>query len=163
MRTKLAAVLALVAVAVAATAVSAQGREEALPGIPAYAQGFERWTKINSKPIPPRAEGDAHLGLKNIYVNRPRSALVRGGKQRFPYPNGAIVVKAAKRPGKSFIGLVAIMRKIRGSDRAHGDWQFVEYTREARSARFREIASDAVCWSCHVGARKTDWAFTTFR
>jgi len=163
MRSKFALVLALVAVAAASGAAGARERGEALPGIPAYAQGFQSWTKINPRPIPPRRSGDAHLGTKNVYVNRPRSALVRAGKQRFPYPNGAIVVKSAKRPNKGFIGLVAIMRKLKGSDRAHGDWEFVEYTRESANARFREIASDAVCWSCHAGAKKSDWVFTVLK
>lgn len=163
MRAGLALAVPVVVVAAAVAAVTAQGRGEALPGLPTYVQGFTSWTKINSKAIPPQASGDAHLGVKNVYVNQTKTKLASGGKQRFPYPNGSIVVKAAKRPGTSYIGLVAIMRKVKGSDAAHGDWKFVEYTRSSATGRFTQIASGAVCWGCHVGAKKTDWVFTTFR
>jgi hypothetical protein len=63
------------------------------------------------------------------------------------------VVKEAVRPGADFIGLIAVMRKRRGADPEHNDWVFVEFTREAESARFGEIGSGSVCWSCHVGAQ----------
>jgi hypothetical protein len=54
------------------------------------------------------------------------------------------------------------MRKERGLDPAHNDWQFVEYTRERAGERFTETASDAVCWNCHMGAQQTDyvWIYT---
>ena len=55
------------------------------------------------------------------------------------------------------------MRKVKGADPAHNDWRFVEYTRSSASARFSQIASAAVCWTCHAGAKKTDYVFTTFR
>jgi hypothetical protein len=163
MRPHVAALVVLAVLVAASSSAGALERSVALPGIPAYAQDFRSWTKINRRPIPPRESGDPHLGTKNVYVNRPRSVLLRAGKQRFPYPNGTIVVKSARRPTKPFIGLVAIMRKVKGSDGAHGDWKFVEYTRESANARFRPIAADGVCWSCHVGARKSDWVFTVFK
>jgi len=159
---KLALVLAAALVAGAFAVVSAQGREEALPGLPKDVQGFQSWTKINAKPIPPR-DSDPHFGVKNVYVNKARVKLAPGGKQRFPYPSGSIVVKSATRPGQSFISLVAIMRKVKGADPAHNDWRFVEYTRSSAAARFSQIASGAVCWTCHAGAKKTDYVFTTFR
>jgi len=162
MGSKLALGIAAALAAVPLAAVSAQGRGDALPGLPKDAQGFQSWTRINVKPIPPR-DSDPHFGVKNVYVNRARTKLAPSGKQRFPYPNGSIVVKSAKRPGQSFVSLVAIMRKVKGADPAHGDWRFVEYTRASATARFREIASGAVCWTCHAGAKKTDYVFTTFR
>ena len=51
------------------------------------------------------------------------------------------------------------MRKERGADPEHDDWIFVEYTRAAAGDRFGEVASGAVCWSCHVGAQ-LDYVFT---
>ena len=108
--------------------------------------------KLNDAPIPPR-EADPHLGTKNVYASKDRRP-----NGRFPY--GTIVVKDANRPGKGFTGLIAIMRKERGADQAHNDLVFVEYTREARSERFREIASGAVCWTCHMGALDSDYVFT---
>jgi hypothetical protein len=126
----------------------------ALRGLPGYTAGYRSWLKLNRKPIPPRAGGDAHLGTKNVYASKRR----RDG--RFPY--GTILVKEAVRPGKDFLGLIAVMRKRRGSDPAHNDWEFVEFTRDAKEARFSLTARDAVCWSCHMGAEKTDfvWIYT---
>jgi Cytochrome P460 len=122
------------------------------PGVPAYAGGYRRWVKLNGAPIPPRA-ADPHEGTKNVYASRERRS-----NGRFPF--GTIVVKEASRPGRDFIGLIAIMRKERGADPAHNDWRFVEFTREARDERFQEIARGAVCWSCHVGALEDDYVFT---
>ena len=82
----------------------------------------------------------------------------RGADAQFP--NGTIVVKEAMRPGADFIGLIATMRKRQGADPAHNDWVFVEYTRDAPDARFQEIASGSVCWSCHMGALDLDYVFT---
>lgn len=121
----------------------------ALPGIPAYAQPYKSWRKVNAKPI--RTDG-AHPGVKNVYARK----RARAGK----YPNGTIIVKEARDPA-GFVSLIAVMRKRAGSDAAHGNWKFVEWTRAGSRERFREIARDGVCWSCHVGAKKTDWVFTS--
>ena len=42
-------------------------------------------------------------------------SIAPNGEQQFPYPDGTIVVKEATRPGKDFIGLVAVMWKEAGS------------------------------------------------
>lgn len=131
----------------------------ALPGLPNDVAGYEKWLKLNAKPIPPRV-GDAHNGTKNVYVNQTRATIAPGGQQKFPYPEGSIVVKEANRPGKDFIGLIAIMRKIKETDPAHNDWMFVEYVRDGKDEAFREIARDAICWGCHVGTKDTDYVFT---
>jgi len=155
-------VAALAALAAGATvALAAEGSGEAqaqLPaGLPRDIAGYERWTKLNFRPLPNRG-GTAHHGVKRVYVNRSRAVLAPGGKQRFPYPNGTIVVKTGSEGG--VVTLVAIGRKRRGTDRAHADWQFVEYTRSRAGERFGEIARGQVCYGCHVGARRTDWIFT---
>jgi hypothetical protein len=126
-----------------------------LSGLPAFTAGYDGWLKLNRKPIPPRQSADAHSGTKNVYASKKRRA---SGS----FPNGTILVKEAVRPGKDFIGLIAIMRKERGLDRDHNDWRFVEYTRDSAAARFAETASDSVCWSCHMGAQQTDyvWIYT---
>ena len=125
---------------------------QAPPGVPAYVAGYRDWVKLNGEPIPPRS-ADPHEGTKDVYASRERRPNGR-------FPVGTIVVKEASRPGRDFIGLIAIMRKERGADPAHNDWRFVEYTREARNERFQEIARGAVCWSCHVGALENDYVFT---
>jgi hypothetical protein len=125
---------------------------EAPPGVPAFVAGYRGWTKLNDEPIPPR-DADPHSGTKDVYVSKEQLADGR-------YPAGTIVVKDAVRPGKDFIGLIAIMRKTPGADPEHNNWVFVEYARDARSRRFQEIASGGVCWSCHVGALENDYVFT---
>jgi hypothetical protein len=129
--------------------------------------GIERWLRLNKKPIPPdsadsRTIGfDAHRSVKNVYVNRGRAKLTRpNGRQRLPYPPGTILVKTG-RTG-STVTLVAIMRKIKGFDPRHGDWQFVEYKRSSADQRFTTSASlrDGTCWGCHATVAKDDWVFT---
>lgn len=149
-------------VAAAAKLVSEQAGAEPerlaatpLPGLPAYTAGYRNWFKLNSKPIPPRAS-DPHFGTKNVYASR--RPTVSGTRVRYAY--GTIVVKEVFRPGKKFVGLIATMRKLRGSDPKHNDWKFVEYSRQSASGRFEQIASGAVCYGCHVGAAKTDYVFT---
>lgn len=122
----------------------------ALPGIPAQYQGYRSWTKINAKPI--RGGSPAHSAIKTIYTSK-RKAGAR-------FPNGTIIVKEGRDANRGFVSLIAVMRKVKGADPAHGDWRYVEYTRSSASERFAEIARDGVCWGCHVGAKKTDWVFT---
>ena len=130
-----------------------------LPGLPDDVAGYENWLKLNAKPIPPRP-ADPHNGTKNVYVNQERVVIAADGEQNFPYPDGCILVKESTRPGKDFIGLIAIMRKKKGNDPAHNDWTWVEYTRNSANDAFREIARDAVCWGCHSGAINTDYVYT---
>ncbi len=129
---------------------TAEAEVAPIAGIPRYAWPYERWTRLNRKPVPPR-DADPHLGTKEVFASRP----ARGGV----YPNGTIVVKEATRPGADFVGLIAVMRKMQGADPAHNDWVFVEYTRDSAYARFGETASGAVCWSCHIGAAETDYVW----
>jgi hypothetical protein len=130
---------------------------QTLPGIPKDVSGFQHWTKMNFRPLPARG-GEAHHGVKNVYVNRKRAVLVRDGKQRFPYPKGTIVVKTASTDG--VVTLVAIARKQKAGN---GGWKWAEYTRSSPRARFSFLASGTVCTGCHVGAKRTDWIFTRVR
>jgi hypothetical protein len=128
---------------------------KALPGLPGYTAGYELWIRLDDKPIPPRPAGDAHLGTKKVYSSRPPRA-------NGDFPDRTIIVKEAIRPGKDFLGLIAIMRKEEGADPAHNDWRFVEFTRGGRRDHFAETASGTICWTCHMGAAKTDyvWIYT---
>lgn len=126
-------------------------RPKPLPGLPRYTAGFDTWIRLSAGAIPPRESGDAHLGTKRVWTTERR----KGDR----YPNGTIIVKSALRPGKDFIGLVAIMRKRPGFDPEHNNWEFVEYTRESAGARFGLTASGTVCWNCHVGAVDTDYVW----
>ena len=161
MRFAVVGIVALFAAVLISAGATAPSRTEVrpLPGLPAYTAGFDRWLKLNRAPIPPRPN-DAHLGTKNVFVNRTRARLAPGGRQRFPYPNGSIIVKSIRRPGQRFVGVVAVMRKLRGKNPAHNDWLMIEYLRASQSARFRELASGALCTGCHVQARRRDYVFT---
>ena len=132
----------------------------ALPGLPDYTAGYDKWLKINAEPIPPVAGGDPHNGTKNVYVNQERDTIAPDGEQQFPYPDGSIVVKEATRPNKDYIGLIAIMRKKAGSDPEHNDWEFIEYTRNSPNDDFSVLASGRVCWGCHARVEDIDYVFT---
>lgn len=132
-----------------------------LPGLPNDIAGYEGWLKLNAEPIPPAEGGDPHRGTKNVYVNQTREVIAPNGQQKFPYPDGTIVVKEATRPGKDFIGLVAVMWKEAGSNPAFGDWRFEEFLRNAPDAEFRLAFEGAVCTGCHSGAAATDFVFVT--
>ena len=132
----------------------------ALPGLPGDVAGYEKWLKINNEPIPPVPGGDPHNGTKNVYVNQSQDTIAPDGEQQFPYPDGSIVVKEAYRPDKDYVGLIAIMRKIAGSNPDHNDWEFIEYTRGKQDDDFKVIASGGLCSNCHVQAEDTDYVFT---
>ena len=134
--------------------------EVALPGLPEDVAGYTQWLKLNAEPIPPVPGGDPHNGTKNVYVNKTRADIAPNGEQVFPYPDGSIVVKDAIRPGKDYIGLIAIMRKKAGVNPNHNDWEFIEYVRNAPDAEFSVIAKDGVCWGCHARVEDIDYVFT---
>ena len=131
-----------------------------LPGLPEDVSGYTQWLKLNAEPIPPVPGGDPHNGTKNVYVNKTREDIAPNGEQQFPYPDGSIVIKEAYRPGKDYVGLIAIMRKKAGVDPNHNDWEFIEYTRNASDAEFSVIAKDGVCWGCHARVEDIDYVFT---
>jgi Cytochrome P460 len=134
----LAAVVA-VASAVSIAALAAPTRN----GLPAYTDGYARWTKLNRRPI---TTPGAHNGVKNVYASRPR------GKNRL-FPNGTVIVKSIAEPGaKGLARQVAVMRKARGR------WQWVEY--DLRGGRYGVLAKGSLCTSCHMQARANDWVFT---
>lgn len=141
----------LVLAAGAATLAVGFSTASGLPGIPKDAQPYKKWHKVNARPIAP-SPSSAHFGRKNVYTSK----LTARGR----YPYGTIIVKQGVEPGKRFVGLIAIMRKQRGADPKHGDWRWEEFTRTSAGARFQLAGKDAVCWGCHMLARKTDWVYT---
>lgn len=142
MRTRITAI-ALVAGLAGALAVAAVAQVTA-NGLPAYTDGYATWAKLNAKPV--TAPG-AHTGLKNVYASRKRSGRA--------FPNGTVVVKTIVKPGTSYVGQVAVMRKLAGT------WRYVEYDRPSAKGRFAPFAQGQLCQSCHLQAKKTDYVFTT--
>src|SRR5262245_20557448 len=108
--------LAMVAVvgATSALAVVALASDGA-SGLPAYTDGYAKWSRINSKPFTRCGPPCAHSGVKNVYTSK-RKAGAR-------YPNGTVIVKTVAQRGDdpSRPGQVAVMRKLEGR------WRFVEY------------------------------------
>ena len=144
-RTKVIAVVALIALCSAVTVV-ASARVTA-NGLPAYTEGWQKWPKINRKPFTSKGPlSSAHTGLKNVYASR--------GKVGPKYPNGTVIVKTIVRPGTRYVGQFAVMRKIKGR------WRFIEYERSSARARYTVLAQGELCTSCHMMARANDYVFT---
>jgi hypothetical protein len=129
----------------------AEAPPEPDPGLPAWTAGYAEWSRLNAAPIPPR-DSDPHLSTKNVYASRPATGGV--------FPPGTIVVKEGVRPGTTFVGLIAAMRKLAGANPEHDDWVFVEWSRNAAGDPFTKLAEGAVCESCHAGAAGGDYVFT---
>ena len=129
-----------------AGAATAQARKD---GLPTYVNGYAAWPKLNAKPI---AGGSAaHQGTKNVYASRRKT----GAR----YPVGTIVVKVARPPGKSWLSLVATMRRISGT--TNGGWRWEEFTRSSPTARFTKVSfPQSGCAACHVQAKRNDYVFT---
>ena len=128
------------------------------PGLPPYTAGYQDWLRLNAEPIPPNV-GAPHGDTKNVYVSPTRAEITQGGEQRFPYPDGAVVLKAGSRGGDD-AAIIAVMRKVAGVDPAHGDWEYIEWSRSSAGSEYTVLARDEVCWTCHAGAEQTDWVFT---
>jgi hypothetical protein len=135
-----------VAALLLAGAATAQARKD---GLPDYVTGYTAWTKLNAKPI---AGGSAaHQGTKNVYTSRRKSGT--------RYPVGTIVVKVARPRGKTWLSLVATMRRISGT--TNGGWRWEEFTRSSPTARFTKVSfPQSGCAACHVQAKRNDYVFT---
>jgi hypothetical protein len=62
-----------------------------LPGLPSYTDGYRGWTKVNRRPIPPRAS-DPHYSVKNVYASKAKTGA------RYPY--GTVIVKEGAPAGQ---------------------------------------------------------------
>ena len=138
------AVVVVVAIA-AALGVVALASDSA-NGLPAYATGYPKWTRINARPFTRCGPPCAHPGVKNVYASKRKS----GSR----YPNATVVVKTVAQPGDppSLPGQVAVMRKV------NGRWRFVEYG--LSGGRYSVVGQGAFCQSCHARARANDYVFT---
>ena len=147
MRLVVALLAASFAVAGTAAAVAATSGKD---GLPTYVSGYQKWQRINKKPI--AGGSSAHTGTKNVYSSKRK----RGAR----FPAGTVIVKAGAQPGKKWIYLIAVMRKVKGSNPAANDWRMIEYTRSSPTRRFSKLAEGRLCLSCHVGAKSNDYVFT---
>jgi hypothetical protein len=144
-RGRVLAVAGVVALA-AALAVVAMASSSA-NGLPSYTNGYAKWPRINKKPFTSTGPlSSAHSGVKNVYASKRKV-----GKR---YPNGTVIVKTIMKPGTTYVGQFAVMRKVAGR------WRFVEYERSSPAARYTLLAQGQLCTSCHVMARANDYVFT---
>jgi hypothetical protein len=119
-------------------------------GLPAYVKGYERWQRLNAKPIPVRGS-DPHPSVKDVYASRKRT-----GKR---FPVGTVVVKIGHQPGRKWTSLVATMRRI--SAARNGGWRWEEFTRSSPTERFAKVGfPESGCAACHAQAKARDSVFT---
>ena len=144
MRTKIVAIVAVVALAAAAVVVAAA--QTTANGLPSYTNGYQKWPKLNRKPNTRCGPPCAHAGVKNVYASK--------RKVGTKYPNGTVIVKSiAQRGDKPALpSQVAVMRKVSGR------WRFVEYS--LSGSRYSVLAQGQLCVSCHVQAKANDYVFT---
>jgi len=143
----------------AAPPATTQAAAEPEPGLPPYTAGYQDWLRLNAEPIPP-IFFTAPADTKNVYVSPTRAEITQGGEQQYPYPDGTVVLKAGSRGGDD-AAIIAVMHKVAGVDPAHGDWEYIEWSRGSADSEYTVLARDEVCWTCHAGAEQTDWVFTT--
>ncbi len=111
--------------------------------------------RMNAAPIPVYA-GDPHQGTKNVFACQVPLAELAANVR--PFPDGALIVKEARRDGDDFAWLIAAARKQDGA------WSWDEYTRNFADEEFRHILSgEGVCTGCHQAASSTDWIFTRYQ
>lgn len=116
-------------------------------GLPAYTNGYAKWTRINARPFTstgPRSS--AHRGVKNVYASRKKV-----GKR---YPNGTVIVKTIQPSGRTGRPYqIAVMRK------SNGRWRYDEY--QLAGSRYRNLGyAQSLCQGCHAAARANDYVFT---
>lgn len=137
--------------------------KENLSGLPEEIKDYKNWLKMNKNPIPPdtSAPHTPSNGIKNVFVNQTKVILLKSEQQLFPYPDKTIIVKEALNKDKNYVELIAIMKKIKGKDSEHNDWEFTEYNRSSADEDFKLAFKDGICWNCHSGAKEKDYSFTT--
>ena len=144
MRARLVAVVGVVAVSASAVVVAVAATTAG--GLPAYTDGYQKWPKLNAKPIRNEDPRSGHPGVKNVYASKK--------KARSKYPNGTVIVKTIVGAGTKYVGQVAVMRKV------NGRWRFVEYTHSSPTARYTVLAQGQLCLSCHMQVKSSDYVFT---
>lgn len=107
----------------------------------------------------------AHGGTKRVWASPQRDALVDGATQRFPDPDGTVIVKQGTQGGE--VTLIALMEKTGAGGSNTGGWRYAEYTRATGEAAFAKVGlPQSGCAGCHMNAntrQPTDWVFWSLR
>jgi hypothetical protein len=139
--------IVLVGLGLAGAVAVVAAAEPAAGGLPAYTNGYTSWPRLKRIAI---KGPNAHVRVKAVYASRRKAGRA--------YPVGTVIVKDVVAPGASYVSQVAVMRKV-ASASGTGGWQFVEYSRPSRAARYTVLARGALCSDCHVLAKRNDWVF----
>ena len=122
---------------------------------------YRGWKRVNTAPVLSESHNDTFVVT---YLNPKAEGPALTG--RFPFPEGAILVKesfaaVSQRPGPR--GAVFVMEKrARGYDAAHADWHWAVIEPDSAvgmSGSGRRDQETALCAECHVKARVNDFVF----
>ena len=119
------------------------------PDVEGYASNC---IQLNSVEIPPYPD-DPHDGYKTVYACHTSVAELEARS----YPEGALVVKAARKQSQDYPFLIATARK------ENGEWRWAEYTRNFDNEGFLKLPiAEAVCVDCHRTYEALDWIMTGY-
>ena len=108
--------------------------------------------QLNAEEIPPD-DSVPHGDFKSVYACHVSEEELASRI----YPDGAVVVKAARRSGQDYPFLIATARKV------GGQWSWAEYTRNFPTERFLKLPiAEAVCVNCHRKYEALDWIATPY-
>jgi hypothetical protein len=121
---------------------------------PLELEGYEEaCVRLTAEEIPPYPD-DPHYGFKHVYACHVAEELVG----ELPYPDGAVIIKASRKPQHDYPFLVATAKKTAGL------WRWAEYTRNFEGEPFLKLPiAEQVCTDCHGAVSESlDWIFTGF-
>jgi hypothetical protein len=136
----------------------AQGRDPVAEG--AF-RDYRGWKRVSPAPVLSESHNDTWVVT---YLNSRAEGRALAG--RFPFPEGAILVKESfgnvdQRPGPR--GPVYVMEKrAHGYDAANGDWHWAVVEPDGKlgmSGSGRRDEETSLCAECHAKARVNDFVF----
>jgi hypothetical protein len=136
--------------------------------------GYRKWHKINDRPIhmapqlallcsaPPKWHSDDNPHnpkFFTVYVNATGEGSMLS-KKSIPFPVGSVIVKEKLPSANGSPELLTVMvKRGRGFDAAHGDWQYFTADGSAKKTSTEDIAK---CQSCHDASKANDYVFRTY-
>jgi hypothetical protein len=108
--------------------------------------------QVNAEEIPPD-DDVPHGDYKTVYACHVSTEDLAASS----YPDGAIMVKAARKSEQDYPFLIATARKQGGT------WSWAEYTRNFPTETFLKLPiAEAVCINCHQKYEAVDWIATPY-
>lgn len=97
----------------------------------------------------------------NVYVNPlGKKAMLTAKNPRFPV--GSIIVKEKLPSEKSHSPelLTVMIKRKKGYDRAHGDWEYL--VTNGKGTKIQECGKMETCQSCHASQKTTDYVYRNY-